>query len=93
MSEHKKVFRHSRPAEQVGIVWTYGSLKETAMMFDRAEELDRLLQGLVDKVNDGILKDEDVTITLKADGEMGGTMTVEWKEMTPIERLWQWVKR
>jgi len=89
----KRVFRHSRPAEQVGIAWTYGSLKDTAMMFDKAEELDRLLQEIVDKVNDGILKDEDVTITLKADGVMGGTMTVEWEEMTQIQRLWQWVKK
>ena len=77
----KQVFTHSRPAEQVGIVWTYGSLQECAAMFDKAEELDALLKRLLQKVQDGLINDDDITITLSGNGTpMGGTMTVEWKE-------------
>ena len=77
---NKQVFNHSWPHEQVGIVWTYGSLKECAAMFDKGEELQALLERLIKRVEDGSLNDEDITVTLKSNhpNPMGGTMTVEW---------------
>jgi hypothetical protein len=93
MAMNKREFKHSRPQEQVGIVWTYGSLKDCAAMFDEAEELQGLLERLIERVEKGTLNDDDIIVTLKGNGTpMGGTMTVEWP-MTEVERLWNWVKK
>jgi len=75
MTQKKKIFKYTRPVEQMGIAITYGGLDDIFKMMDD-KEMEKAVTNVIDTVDD---KDWDLLHKPNNSG-LGGVFILIWKE-------------
>lgn len=75
-----RIFHYDGPSEQIGIAWTYGSIRDALSMVNHPVSALSLVDHLTDFVKRGKIDGDKLEFRLKPKGTMGGKIVIVWED-------------